>query len=278
MTSTDRADFGTAEAMRPLLSFFRQQVELLASVQPAVRERDGATWSVLDPLLYSVVDTGRSIAWLAEGLKVRDTFVLSRVAYETVVNACFVLAQGEPAAERAQRHAAQRAYRDLSREVEINGQTIQLKWSGAPDAPKDVQPQAAVDEFTSRKGREITSWTPETVKERIQAVHSRYGEKASTGLQFGLLAVYRHSSEIAHGSLFGAMFALGLTQPNGPPTSPDDLVTHFRSNTSMLLLLLGMSIDSLLFVLGQELGETDFVEESQAAIRAIQELPWIKAS
>ena len=57
----------------------------------------------------------------------------------------------------------------------------------------DAELQADLAMFTNKKGREITQWTPETVKERIDAIDSKYGPRASGDLNFGLFSIYRHS-------------------------------------------------------------------------------------
>jgi hypothetical protein len=58
------------------------------------------------------------------------------------------------------------------------------------------------------------------------------GEGVLTALHFSGFMIYRHSSEVLHGTLFGAMYTFGLTQPN----SPDDLSEH-QANQRMMILL-----------------------------------------
>jgi hypothetical protein len=123
-----------------------------------------------------------------------------------------------------------------------------LKWNGEVKSDSNPELQAALAEFTSKKGREITSWTPETVQEQIETIDARYGKRISTNLQFALMSIYRHESDIAHGTFFGALFALGLTSPSGPPKSPEELQIHQRQNLSMLLMMLGLATSALIMV------------------------------
>lgn len=276
MSKVETNDFGSSQTMDRLREFFRGQAELLVSVQPLIRERQDPIWRAVSPLLYSINDTNKSLLWLTHEGKLRDVYILSRTVFETIVNGCFILARGNEAAERAYQHAMQKAYRDLDRRLEFNEAAIHISYGSKPDLSRHPELEESVAEFTTKRGRELTSWTPETVKERIEVIGETYGNKAVTALQFGLLAIYRHASDIAHGTLFGALFAIGMTQPSRPPQSPEALALHQRSNLCMLLTMLGGAIDSLLHVLGRELGETGFVEESARAVAKLREEPWVE--
>lgn len=240
-------------------------------------QQNGEVWSVVIPLLYSVVDTSSSLSLLAQAGKVRDSFVLSRTAFETIVNVCFILAKGDFAAKRAKQHAIQKSYRDLDRRLDINGQTLHLKWEGKPNLERDSELQSALAEFTNKKEREITSWTPETVQEQISAIDIRYGKNISANLQFALMSIYRHASEIAHGTFFGALFSLGLTSPSGPPKSQVELENHQRQNLSMLLMMLGLSISALIMALAEEIQSLNSqAAESKSTVKELQNVSWLK--
>jgi hypothetical protein len=53
------------------------------------------------------------------GFHTRDCFGIARTINETAINICYTLAMGDEVAERAERHAHQKAYRDLHRESAI---------------------------------------------------------------------------------------------------------------------------------------------------------------
>jgi hypothetical protein len=206
----------------------------------------------------------------------RDTYVLARTAYETLLNVCYVVAEGDDAADRAYKHALQKSWRDLDRRLVVNGETIQIRYEPGVDLDPDSEIQEAIDEFTTRQGTEVTSWTPASVRERIVCVDAKYGRQATMGLRFGLLAIYRHASDISHGTLFSAMFAVGLTNPSGPPASPAALMRYQRENLCMLLTILGGVVDSVLQVLSREVGGcAALAKKSSEAISALREVPWI---
>jgi hypothetical protein len=137
--------------------------------------------------------------------------------------------------------------------------------AGKPEPDAELQQSLAM--FTGKKDREITTWTDENVKERIEKIARKHGLPAVTGLMFGLFSIYRHSSEIVHGSLFGAQYSLGLTLP-GRPRTHEELDRFCRSNISTLLWFLGRSIDSLIYVIEGEMSLAGFYERSQELIKA----------
>lgn len=276
MNQKNTGEFGSIEGTNRLCIFFAKQIELLEQARISVRQERGERWSVLSPLLFAVCETSGSVLSLAHTGKVRDCYILARTCFETIINICFICAKGEEAVKRAKNHALQKAYRDLNREVDINGQKLTLNWSGDVKPESNPELQAALSEFTSKKGREITSWTPETIQEQIKTINARYGERVSMDLQFALLAIYRHASDIAHGTFFGALFALGLTSPSGPPKSPEELQKHLGQNLSMLLMMLGGATSALLMVLAEEIPSlANLVTESTKEIAELQNEPWL---
>lgn len=270
-------EFGSLEATYRLWQFYARQTQLLEKARLSVLLESTERWSVLTPLLYAVVDTSGSILSLAQIGKVRDCFVLARTDFETIVNICFICAKGDETVKHAKNHALQKAYRDLSRELYISRQKLSIKWNGNIDPADNPELQTALAEFTSKKGREITGWTPETVQQQIEIIDSCYGKRVSTRLQFALMSIYRHASEIAHGTFFGALFALGLTSPSGAPKTPEELQNQQRQNLSMLLMMLGLSASALIIVLAEEkVSLTDLVTESEKEISELKKVSWVK--
>jgi Family of unknown function (DUF5677) len=278
MQEEKSSQFGSIEATNNLWLLFKKSLELLDQSRLLLAQENSLELpkqTVLNALLYAATDTSRSILHLAHTGHTRDSFVLARTAFETIVNICFVCAKGNEVAKRADRHADQKAYRDLTRILQISEQKVTIKWQGNIDLDKYQNLKESIAEFTSKKGREITSWTPETVEKEIEAIGEKYGNSISLNLQFALIAIYRHASEIAHGTYFGALFALGMTSPDGVPESREELETYDRGNMSMVLLMLSISISSLLSILAKEMPFTrKYSNELRRAINELKKEPW----
>lgn len=249
---------------------FDKHVELLRICREILRHEKIENYDVIAPLLYSIIDSCESVSLLSQKGKIRDCYILSRTIYETGVNLCFICAKGKDAAEKAKRHALQKSFRDLHRELEIGGMKLSVEWQGQIDLSANPSIDAALKEFTNKQGREITSWTPENIKDEIKAIDDRFGKNASVNLQFGLISIYRHASEIAHGTLFGALFSIGLTSPNDKPNTPQELINFQCDNLYMLILMLIATINTVLIVLSNQLPIQELVDTSASIIKEIK--------
>jgi hypothetical protein len=154
----------------------------------------------------------------------------------------------------------------MDREVGNTG--IRIECSAKDQMAADPELQKDLAMFTWPKGREKTSWTELSVSERIEVVHRKHGPRASGGLEFALHAMYRHGSEIAHGSLFGALFSLGLTMP-GRPKSIDELEGYMTQGTAFVLRFVCRAVESLAFVYEKETGTTGFYERCEALLDSL---------
>jgi hypothetical protein len=166
------------------------------------------------------------------------------------------------------RHAHQKAYRDLHREVQINDQKMTIKWSGTIDLNQSPELKAAVKEFTGSKGREVRSWMAENLQKQLEAIDEKYGKEISLLLLFGLTQ-YRHSSEVVHGTLFGALWALGTFVPKvDGQESAEQEAEHARGELFLTLLIINCCVSALIRVLEKD-GLVDSSLQSGAQSRAI---------
>lgn len=218
--------------------------DILSKVQDSKSDELGAVL----PFLDSIVDSAGSLRGLIMQLKLRDSYVIARVIYETSVNACFLLTNPEALSAQAGTHAKQKALRNLVRAIELAGdQIFEYKARGAAEFLNDARHQEWLKEFTSKSGREITSWTPENVQQRLEAAYLKFGDEKTRGLAFGLL-LYRHASEIAHGTLFGTLFSWGAMEPGSNLRCPEDIGKFRRRELRHLLKLVSFSLESLIRV------------------------------
>ncbi len=145
-------------------------------------------------------------------LKSKDGLSVARSVVESSINICYILAGGSSIAERAIRHANQKMVRDLQREAKIRDFVMRLSFEPAPDLSDIDGLDEMIDEFTSNKGRE-KGWTDLSVDDRIAFVGEEFGSFVMGLLGIARFTIYRHSSEILHGTYFGALYSFGQTQP-----------------------------------------------------------------
>lgn len=224
--------------------------ELLLRCRPSAQAGESSAAGFLFPFVDSIAESVDTLRTLLLQLKLRDSYVIARVIYETAVNACFLLTDPDALALRAGIHAKQKALRNVVRAIELAGERIfEFKLEGAQELLGDPQHQEWLREFTSKSGREITSWTPENVQQRLEAAYLKFGAEDARGLALGLL-IYRHASEIAHGTLYGTLFSWGAMEPDRQVKSVEDIGIFRRRELRHLMRLVAHSLESLIRIIG----------------------------
>ena len=176
-------------------------------------------------------------------LQVRDCFPIARSIVESIVNVCFILAQGDKAAKRAQDHAFQKSYRDMERAIQSRHWTVLLKQEGQPDPSAVEGLKEALAQWTNKRGREHYRWTDESVEERINIVSGKFGHRVDLELTFATFSIYRHASEIIHGTYFGCLYFFGATQGHGRDSEQARIAI---ANHLMLILMAVINANSAL--------------------------------
>jgi hypothetical protein len=261
----DRLHPDSEEAFQAMLSGSRKHIVLLANVIDRMcADKLTDLGSVISTMFASVTDSCGSLLLLSEHRKFRDCLVTARTIYLTIVNICFICAKGKIAADRAIRHANQKAYRDFNRELSINDNRMTIRATGIVDLDQLPELKAAMAEFTSRKGRERRAWSEENLEQQLETIDRKYGKKVSMMLLFGF-TFYRHASEVAHGTLFGTLWALGTFA--GQP--PKDLVSYERGHLLTILLRLACCLTALISVVEREAFVEGGTPENIAASHAV---------
>jgi hypothetical protein len=257
--------FGTLEVNERIIDLFNHQLILLANTRQAIKENSNMDVAI-HALIYSAICSGESLSLLAKRTHFRDCYILGRTFFETLLNVVFILSKGQDTTIRAHRHATQKTYRNLTRELEIG--SIKISISIPELKEPDTELEIALKEFTGKKGREITSWTEESVTERIKSIEQKYGSKIAGDFQFALFGIYRNASELIHGTLFGALFSIGYTERATFFSSQEDYDQFRRSHISMILLLLSGVIAATIEILAQEIEIVEIAQESKNLIDA----------
>lgn len=253
------------------LELLRSQAELLwTSANELTKSNRQEELKVIGPLCVGIVESAKSFILLTENGHYRDAFVTSRTLLETIINVAYMCAIGKEATEKANRHALQKTKRDLERKIEIEGILIEQTFKPTDLFISNPKLKEAIDEFTSKKGREITSWTEDSVIKRIEIITDKFGIKASNFLKLPFYHIYRHSSEIAHGSFFGMLYIKGLTQLDQQLKSIEKTVEYFEKSEKGIIQLISfmnnISLNGMIYILCKEFDFSKIAEESNAML------------
>lgn len=233
-------DFGTPECVKKMWRLVAEQCLLLGETVGILRSNPPADFPLAHLMFNAVLDSGHSYMLLLENSKIRDCFPLARCILETTVNACFIAATGQVTEDQAIKHAVQKAHREKSRQFKFRHSPLKVGWPYGPIVPTDPMAAAALAEYTSKKGREITSWTSDALEERIERIETWLGKQTGDRLRFSLFSIYRFSSEVAHGTLYSILQFMGTW----------DIPLKIRSDTALALHHGGLITELSLHVVG----------------------------
>ena len=133
------------------------------------------------------------------GVPVRDAYPIARSAIESFVNASYLLAESNAVADRAIRYIEFATWRQHNRKFGSGEYSIEVR--SDPDPASTLATK--FPEFT---GKGNGSWTNLDMPSRIRRVGELAGRKAGSRLLAAYGLTYSLSSEIIHGSPFGASF------------------------------------------------------------------------
>jgi hypothetical protein len=90
-------------------------------------------------------------------------------------------------------------------------------------------------------------------------IDKKYGKVVSRSLQVAHLTIYRTSSNIAHGTLYGMLQAMGLIHGKEIKEFTDiSMIEHNFQVITTLLLTISQSVYGLTYALDKELGVKEF--------------------
>jgi hypothetical protein len=233
---------GTLEYLGEIQSALSKSIGLISkSVNNLPMVNDDVSMS-FTLMTGSIIDTSHSMLILSNAGKLRDVYALSRIVFDLTLNVGYFSVKGKEAVRLSLQHYHQKAFRDLSREIEISGLKFGIGIKDFDKVAIDEKLREALDFFTNKKGFEIRSWTGENVFKKIELIIEKYGEDIGLILIINLFFIYRHSSEIIHGTMFGSLFARGMTRPEAEqPNDEDELekfhITYISFNLICVLLL-----------------------------------------
>lgn len=277
----------TLSGMRDILFKQTRLIDAWLHISKAAKE-NAEGFKAGDPEVLRIVSTmihmagisAHSILTLTQeiSLQTRDCYPIARSIVESVVNIVFIMARDSDAAERADRHAQQKAYRDLKRESSAGSWKMMVGSNVELSSEDEARLSVLAAEFTTKSGREKRDWTDESLTERIDTAALRFSNESVMPLHAAVFNIYRHSSEVLHGTYFAAMHFWGLTTLGRPrPASRDDLSRTLSEHQFSVLMSAIFAFNTLLECISDYVAAPEIAAQAKLEFDRLRELPLIKA-
>ncbi len=207
----DTEELPLLDALRGLAMLQQEFLRLalfVASEGPATFEGEKLTCTLGDgqrrTSTFLAMAAGQSFETLLHvaklrGIPVRDAYPVARSAIESFVNASYLLAESNNVAARAIRYIDFAAWRHHNRKFGSGEFSIEVR--SDPDPLTTLTHQ-----YPEFSGKGNGSWTNLDVPSRIRRVGELAGRRSGSRLLAAYGLIYSLSSEIIHGSPFGASY------------------------------------------------------------------------
>jgi hypothetical protein len=286
MDYSSKSEQDTVMGMREVLVRLARLTEATAlalrsnDTNPGVlKSVDAKVISIIPTMAFMTVISARSVLKLTEevGPQVRDCYSITRSVVESCINIAFIMAIGHNAAERADRHAMQKGYRDINRVSSAGGSKIELRLNTTLSKEIEAELSAMAAEFATSKGHEDRSWTKESTIQRLDAIATRFKKETVILLHTALVNIYRHSSEVIHGTYFAAVHFFGMiTLGRGAPKSAEQLLHRVAEHQITVLVSCVFALGGLLECLGEYANLSELRKSVERELETMRQLPMIK--
>ncbi|EJG0971342.1 hypothetical protein C4G98_RS22630 [Vibrio parahaemolyticus] len=247
-------DMETKDGMLLWRECFNKHIEIIHANEIVVRNSDSDRLLKLYPLLAAILEDSISLDILASHSRVNQCYVISRALLERVINFSYLLYAPEQEYSSFVEYTKNKAARSLSRKIEIDGvEKVSLNFA-SNDYQLSEDYVRAVERFTSANGREIPRWTKLNIDKRADFLDQKSGKN----LLLHVLAIYADASEALHGTLYGALFHLGVFNPRSDIRDQDSVDRQRYTNLSFLYFMASAASSTLLFCIkenGADLSE-----------------------
>lgn len=273
----------TIAGMRDIVLHQTRQIDLcldlLSRAQaggPALPKGDPEVLRVTMTLIHMVGISGHSLLKLTDeiSLGAKDAYPVARSIIEGAVNVGYLMASDPEVSKRAERHAEVNSYRDLRREWDVGGVRASVGFVGQLDPHHAQRLEAMMPEFLTARGRE-KDWTDLTLKQRLEATAIAFPATALLSLNVSAFNIYRHASEVIHGSYYGALLIWGTNTPGRRPRSSADLRLTLADHQFSALMSAVFAYAGMLECFSVYAGMPLFKADVDATLARIAKLPAI---
>jgi hypothetical protein len=199
----------------------------------------------------------------------RDCLSISRSICEAAVNVAYLLIGDSEVTQKALRYTAQRIHRENSRSVSLAGLSLSIKSSVQVEMAGIDGLDDAINEFTRASGSEIREWSGKNIDQKIEFIFDSLPACANS-LAASRIAIYGISSEILHGSPFGAFyFWTALTSRPTILAARDNMTTHFSTALAASVLAFDGMVQAWRYNLNRPLLEWNSAEVFETFRKAL---------
>lgn len=215
--------------------------------------------------LQSAIESLSSLELLIKLKHLKSIFILSRQILESMINIGYTISTGEETAFKAISHSVAKTLWDFNREVKIGELKFKMILSGFEAEKLDDKHKEILQQFTTKKGHEVRSWTEDSIEKRIEKIFEwNSNEKLNSTFLLGYSFIYRYSSEIIHSSVFGHMYLNGMTDIRDKwPKDENELIKFQLHRMDIIIKSIILTTTFIIDILCKYYNLTDILKKNK---------------
>lgn len=209
-------------------------------------------------LLLGIMDSMDTLGLLAKHTKTRDCYVISRMVYESIVNVMYILATDFKAMDEMIEYTIKKTQFESARSTATESEAVFMVFDGEKHTVGFAKNNPIKMDGDPR------DWTKtdKTINKKLIAINKKFGKSATRPLQLAQLVIYRISSDIAHGTLYGMKHSMGLVHGKDFKDFDEEyMINHNFSVLTTVLMVVTQAIYPLISNLAKELKLENFEKD-----------------
>ena len=253
----------TIEDVHAIADIFDKQIKVYKDACHYILHTDTEHSKELFLLLLGINDSLSSLSVLSRMNKMRDCYVISRMIYETIINVLYITATNFKAMEDMINYTEEKSQYDSARSISTDKETVFFAFDGEKHSVGFSK-----NNPIKMKG-DPRDWTKDNINKRINLINKKYGDTVSRFLQVAHLSIYRTSSDIIHGTLYGMRHSLGVVNKKDETFSMEGMLNHNFSAIIILMLTVSQSVYSTLYAFDKEIGIAEYEKEYHTLLKEL---------
>ncbi len=249
------------QKVHKLADIFDKKINVFKEACDFILKSDAKHSEELFLLLLSISDSLNTLSILSKINKMRDCYAISRMIYETTINVLYIAATEFEAMEEMIKYTEEKSKHEATRSIAIDKETV----FSAYDKKKGHVIGFTKNNPFKMKGDPRT-WTNVNIERRINTINKKYGDTVSRFLQLSHLTIYRTSSDIIHGTLYGARHMLGMVNKTDNTFSIEGMMEHDFSVIITLMLSISQCTYSILYAFSKEIDGMEKFEKEYSKL------------
>lgn len=249
------------EKVHELANIFDKKITVFKEACDFILKSDKKHSEELFLLLLSISDSLSTLSILSKINKMRDCYAISRMIYETTINVLYIAATNFEAMDEMIKYTEEKSKHESTRSIAIDKEAVFFAF----DKEKGHIVGFSKDNPFKMKG-DPRNWTNVNIERRINTINKKYGDTVSRFLQLSHLTIYRTSSDIIHGTLYGARHMLGIVNKKDNSFSINGMIEHGFGAIITLMLSISQCTYSILYAFNKELEGLDKFEKEYSKL------------